>query len=134
MRVMSSSSPRSSARWAHCPCPPAPMCDMATLRFAPGALDAPMRWIYETYGGAWTDEPQDQAYGELSELETEIRTKYEEGLMVWPCTVWCDVAHTRRPSVHWRSDSRPCSALCKEYRVFITLAASSWFIELNIQP
>jgi type I restriction enzyme M protein len=47
---------------------------LATLRFAPGALEAPMRWIYETHGGAWTDEPKDQAYGELSELETEIRT------------------------------------------------------------
>jgi type I restriction enzyme M protein len=47
---------------------------LATLRFAPGALEAPMRWIHETHGGAWTDEPKDQAYGELSELETEIRT------------------------------------------------------------
>ncbi len=47
---------------------------IASLRFASGALEAPMRWIYETYGGAWTDDPKDKTYGELDEHETEIRT------------------------------------------------------------
>jgi type I restriction enzyme M protein len=51
---------------------------LASLRFASGALEAPMRWIYETYGQSWTDEgpaaPGKDAYGVLTEHETEIRT------------------------------------------------------------
>ena len=46
---------------------------LATLRFAPGTLEAPMRWIYETYGTAWTDDPKDKRYGMLDDDETEIR-------------------------------------------------------------
>ena len=46
---------------------------IASLRFASGALEAPMRWIYETYGSAWTDDPKDKTYGDLDEHETEIR-------------------------------------------------------------
>ena len=51
---------------------------LASLRFASGALEAPMRWIFETYGQSWTDEgpaaPGKDAYGVLTEHETEIRT------------------------------------------------------------
>jgi type I restriction enzyme M protein len=47
---------------------------LASLRFASGALEAPMRWIYETYGQSWTDDPKDRTYGDLDEDETEIRT------------------------------------------------------------
>jgi len=50
---------------------------LATLRFAPGALDAPMRWIFETYGSAWTDAPADKAYGILKENEPEIRVAFK---------------------------------------------------------
>lgn len=46
---------------------------LAVLRFAPGALAAPMRWIYETYGAAWTDDPKDNRYGVLDDDEVEIR-------------------------------------------------------------
>lgn len=44
-----------------------------TLRFASGALEAPMRWVWETYGGKWTDQPKDKQYGVLDEHEAEIR-------------------------------------------------------------
>lgn len=50
---------------------------LATLRFCSGALEAPMRWIYETYGQSWPEGPAapgKDAYGELTEHETEIRT------------------------------------------------------------
>ena len=47
---------------------------LATLRFTPGALEGPMRWIFETYGSAWTDAPADKSYGVLNdEQATEIR-------------------------------------------------------------
>ncbi|MFA6288511.1 MAG: class I SAM-dependent DNA methyltransferase [Opitutaceae bacterium] len=49
---------------------------LATLRFAPGALAAPMEWIYQTYGTAWTEETaalDDTDYGVLDDHETEIR-------------------------------------------------------------
>jgi type I restriction enzyme M protein len=46
---------------------------LATLRFAPGALEAPMRWIFETHGGGWTDDPKDKRYGVLDDHEVEIR-------------------------------------------------------------
>ena len=50
---------------------------LAALRFCSGALEAPMRWIYETYGQSWTEGPAapgKDAYGVLTEHETEIRT------------------------------------------------------------
>lgn len=47
---------------------------LATLRFASGALEAPMRWIYETYGQSWTDDPKDKSYGQLAAHEAEIRS------------------------------------------------------------
>ncbi|MDR0535864.1 MAG: type I restriction-modification system subunit M [Puniceicoccales bacterium] len=47
---------------------------LASLRFANGALEAPMRWIYETCGTAWTDAPKDKTYGDLDAHETDIRS------------------------------------------------------------
>ena len=50
---------------------------LATLRFAPGALAAPMEWIHQTYGTAWFDDApaakSKAAYGDLAADETEIR-------------------------------------------------------------
>jgi len=46
---------------------------LATLRFTPGALEAPMRWIHETYGQTCTDDPNDPRYGDLAADEIEIR-------------------------------------------------------------
>ena len=49
---------------------------LAPLRFAPGALAAPMEWIYQTYGTAWSEETAalgETDYGVLDEHETEIR-------------------------------------------------------------
>jgi len=49
---------------------------LAPLRFALGALTAPMEWIYQTYGTAWSEEIAalgDTDYGVLTEHETEIR-------------------------------------------------------------
>ena len=42
---------------------------VAELRFAMGALNASMKWLYENYGNAWTEED----YGELREHEETIR-------------------------------------------------------------
>ena len=39
------------------------------LRYASGALSAPMRKVYEEYGEAWTDE----TYGQLRAVEAELR-------------------------------------------------------------
>jgi type I restriction enzyme M protein len=47
---------------------------LATLRFASGAVEAPMRWIFETFGSAWIDDPKDKTYGVLTAHETDIRT------------------------------------------------------------
>lgn len=46
---------------------------LAELRFANKPLNAPMKWIYETYGHAWTDDVQDEGYGQLTEHAVEIR-------------------------------------------------------------
>ncbi|MBL9192871.1 MAG: SAM-dependent DNA methyltransferase [Opitutaceae bacterium] len=46
---------------------------LASLRFAPGSLEAPMRWIYEAYSKSWTDDPKAKSYGELDADEIEIR-------------------------------------------------------------
>lgn len=49
---------------------------LATLRFAPKPLGAPMEWIYQTYGTAWSDAPAAKGkatYGVLDEHEAEIR-------------------------------------------------------------
>lgn len=46
---------------------------LAELRFANKPLNAPMKWIYETYGDPWTDEVQGEGYGQLTEHAVEIR-------------------------------------------------------------
>jgi len=49
---------------------------LATLRFAPGALTAPMEWIYQTYGSGWSELPDAKgrtSYGVLDEQAPEIR-------------------------------------------------------------
>jgi type I restriction enzyme M protein len=46
---------------------------LAELRFANKPLNAPMKWIYETYGHAWADEVQGEGYGQLTEHAVEIR-------------------------------------------------------------
>ena len=49
---------------------------LASLRFAPGALAAPMEWIYQTYGTTWSEETValgDTNYGVLDDHAAEIR-------------------------------------------------------------
>ncbi len=46
---------------------------LAELRFAPKPLNAPMKWIYETYGESWSDDEGCESYGVLAEHETNIR-------------------------------------------------------------
>lgn len=46
---------------------------LAELRFANKPLNAPMKWMYETYGKEWSDEESCQHYGELKEHAIEIR-------------------------------------------------------------
>ncbi len=46
-----------------------------TLRFAPKPLNAPMQWVYENYGSAWSDDEDCDHYGQLSAHATEIRAK-----------------------------------------------------------
>ncbi|RBP52982.1 type I restriction-modification system subunit M [Arenicella xantha] len=46
---------------------------IAALRFAPKPLNAPMQWIYETYGADWSDDPSCQYYGMLAEHAVDIR-------------------------------------------------------------
>ena len=46
---------------------------LAELRFAAKPLNAPMKWIYETYGDNWSDDNECESYGVLAEHETDIR-------------------------------------------------------------
>jgi type I restriction enzyme M protein len=46
---------------------------VAELRFATGALNAPMKWLYENYSNAWTEED----YGELREHQETIRKHFK---------------------------------------------------------
>ncbi|GAA3915935.1 class I SAM-dependent DNA methyltransferase [Litoribacillus peritrichatus] len=60
---------------------------ISELRFAPKPLNAPMKWVYETYGQEWTDETpaaykehcdapaaqQGKEYGVLDDYEDDIR-------------------------------------------------------------
>lgn len=50
---------------------------LEALRFANKPLEAPMKWIYETYGSSseqpWSDDENCESYGLLSEHEVEIR-------------------------------------------------------------
>lgn len=43
------------------------------LRFANGALNAPMKWIFEEYGKEWQDKKDCKNYGILKKYEKEIR-------------------------------------------------------------
>jgi type I restriction enzyme M protein len=46
---------------------------IAELRFAAKPLNAPMKWIYETYGESWSDNADSENYGILAEHEADIR-------------------------------------------------------------
>ncbi|MCR8923189.1 type I restriction-modification system subunit M [Dasania sp. GY-MA-18] len=46
---------------------------IAELRFANKPLNAPMKWIYETYGQGWSDDEACDSYGVLSDNAVEIR-------------------------------------------------------------
>ncbi|GJL65400.1 MAG: restriction endonuclease subunit M [Nitrospirales bacterium] len=46
---------------------------LAELRFATKPLNAPMKWMYETYGESWSDEPDCKAYGVVKDQAVEIR-------------------------------------------------------------
>jgi type I restriction enzyme M protein len=46
---------------------------IAELRFASGALNAIMKWIYSEYGTNWSDDEHYTAYGDLTEHEEAIR-------------------------------------------------------------
>ncbi len=46
---------------------------LAELRFANKPLNAPMKWLYETYGESWSDDAGCENYGQLAEQSVEIR-------------------------------------------------------------
>ena len=46
---------------------------IAECRFAPGALNAAMQYIYKEYGSNWSDNPDCENYGVLTEQAIEIR-------------------------------------------------------------
>ena len=46
---------------------------IAELRFAPKPLNAPMKWLYDTYIDSWADDVECKNYGVLTEYEAEIR-------------------------------------------------------------
>lgn len=46
---------------------------IAELRFAPKPLNAPMKWIYDTYGESWLDDADCKNYGVLTKHEADIR-------------------------------------------------------------
>jgi type I restriction enzyme M protein len=46
---------------------------LAELRFANKPLNAPMKWLYETYGEQWSDDTGCENYGQLAEQIVEIR-------------------------------------------------------------
>ena len=46
---------------------------IAELRFAPKPLNAPMKWVYETYNESWSDDADYESYGVLAEHEAAIR-------------------------------------------------------------
>jgi type I restriction enzyme M protein len=43
------------------------------LRFASGPLNEAMKWVHAEYGNKWSDDPECELYGHLTEYETEIR-------------------------------------------------------------
>ncbi|MEM5495948.1 class I SAM-dependent DNA methyltransferase [Paraglaciecola mesophila] len=46
---------------------------IAELRFANKPLIAPMKWVYQEFGQAWSDDASCENYGQLSEKAIEIR-------------------------------------------------------------
>jgi type I restriction enzyme M protein len=46
---------------------------IATLRFAPKPLNAPMQWIYLEFGKLWSDDTNCSNYGKLEDRSIEIR-------------------------------------------------------------
>ena len=46
---------------------------IAELRFADKKLNAPMKWIYESFGENWSDDAGCKQYGVLTDQEVEIR-------------------------------------------------------------
>ncbi|MCP4022272.1 MAG: N-6 DNA methylase, partial [Desulfobacteraceae bacterium] len=46
---------------------------IATLRFAPKPLNVVMQWVYEEFGGTWSDESDCEFYGILTGHEEKIR-------------------------------------------------------------
>lgn len=55
---------------------------IATLRFATGALNGAMQWIYSEYGqnrdkGYWRDDADCEDYGQLRDYNDEIRTHFK---------------------------------------------------------
>jgi type I restriction enzyme M protein len=50
---------------------------LSTLRFASGALNAAMQWVYAEFGSAWTDKPDCKNYGDLR-LHAEAIRKHSK--------------------------------------------------------
>jgi len=46
---------------------------LAELRFTNKPLNAPMKWVYETYSDGWSDDTDCEGYGVLAEHEADIR-------------------------------------------------------------
>ncbi|RLA49738.1 MAG: SAM-dependent DNA methyltransferase, partial [Gammaproteobacteria bacterium] len=46
---------------------------LAELRFAPKPINAPMKWIYDTYSESWSDNTDCESYGVFAEHEGAIR-------------------------------------------------------------
>ena len=47
---------------------------LSALRFTSGPLNAAMQKVYELYGQAWTKDDTGERYGQLAEVEAEVRT------------------------------------------------------------
>lgn len=50
---------------------------IAPLRFASGALNEAMQWIYREYGQHWQDAPNCEDYGQLGAYQDEIRAHFK---------------------------------------------------------
>jgi len=46
---------------------------IATLRYQSGALNAPMQWVYQEFGSAWSDAQDCDHYGDIAAHEEAIR-------------------------------------------------------------
>ncbi|MDP3744859.1 MAG: class I SAM-dependent DNA methyltransferase [Methylotenera sp.] len=72
---------------------------IATLRFAPNPLNAPMQWIYSEFGQQWSGDADCPHYGKLAEQAVEIRaylkshfSELKEAQIkdLLDCKVWLD--------------------------------------------